>query len=184
MKKIFLIIASCLVIFIIGLLIATNFIFITETIPSKNPVSINVYNKSIATLNNRSYESKDVEYQELTNHLNELGKISIFERLINGVTLNNQITQSQDNEYSKVISDVKKNNVCVELIYEKNQDKIIYIEGKTKVISYSRLLYVLPTQKKVDKVIVYFANDQTYETYNPLILNGKPEKLIGYINNL
>lgn len=184
MKKIFIIVASCLGVLIVGLLIATNFIFITENISSKNPISINIYNKSIATLNNKTYDIEDEEFENIIKNVNEVGKISIFERLICGASLNSQITQSQDDEYSSVISDVKKNNVCVEYIYEKNQDKIIYIDGKSKVVSYSRLLFVLSSENGVNKVVVYFANDQGYETYNPLLMNGKTEKIINYINSL
>ncbi len=184
MKKIFLIITSCVSVLIIGLLIATNFIFITEHISTKQPDSINIYKNSIAALNNKSYTSSDSEFFDINASVENVGKISIFDRLISGARLNDEITQSGDDEYSNVITDVKKSNYCVEYIYTTNQDKIIHIDGQTKVISYNRLLYVLPKSNGVNKVIVYFANDKGYENYNPLVMNGKTEEIIKLIDSL
>lgn len=184
MKKIFLIIAGCFTAVIVAILIATNFIYITENIASKQPKSINIYKNSTTILNNKSYTSDDGEFDNLIKKVENVGKVSIFDRLISQSGLDNAVRQSGDNDYSNVISDVRKSNYCIEYIYESNQDKIITINGNTKVISYNRLLYVFPTTSGVTDIIVYYANDKGYENYNPLLFYGKTQEIINTINSL
>lgn len=184
MKKIFLIIVSCFTAVIIAILIATNFIFITEKIAVNQPKSINIYKNSTTILNNKSYNSEDNEFNNIIKTVENIGKVSIFDRLISQTGLQNSIRQSGDNDYSDVISDVKTSNYCIEYIYEGNQDKVIAINGQTKVISYNRLLFVLPTTSGINNIIVYFANDKGYENYNPLLFYGKTQDIINLINSL
>lgn len=185
MKKIFLIVASCIMVLIIALLITTNFIFITEKIYSKNPTSINIYKNSVVSLNSKTYQEEDSEYKKIINQLNDVGKISIFERLINNVAVNNKIEQSGDDEYTDSVADVKKNNICIEFIYELKQDKILYVGENTKVISYDKLLFVLSTNIGIDTVLIYYADGSNgYDKFNPLLMNGKCENIINYINTL
>ena len=185
MKKIFIIIASCLMFFIFILLITTNFIFVTDKIHTKNPDSINIYKKSVASLNNKTYTSKDTEFEEIINKINSIGKLSVFERLINNIDANEKIEQSRDDEYTENVSDVKKNNICVEFLYDFKQDKIIYVGAETKVISYDKLLFVFSNTKDIDTILVYYADGTNgYEKFNPLLLNGKNKNIINYINSL
>ena len=60
MKKIFLITAGVFTFIIVALLISTNFIFVTEKVITKNPNSINIYKKSIVSLNGKSYKELNV----------------------------------------------------------------------------------------------------------------------------
>ena len=66
------------------------------------------------------------------NNLINVGKVSIFDRLISGAGLDDKIIESKKDEYSTNIADVRKTNICVEVIYETKQDKIIYSEGKNR----------------------------------------------------
>lgn len=184
MKKIFIIIASSLTLIILGLLVITNFIFIKSSVISKSPNTINIYKKSIASLNNKSYKPEDSEFNDIIKFVDELGKISTFERLVNRIRLDGKIIQSKDGEYSSSIADVRNSNICVEFIYEAKQDKIVYIEGETKVVSFNKITYVL-SSNYIDDIIIYYAEGNNgYDNYDPLIMSGKSEKLINYINSL
>jgi len=185
MKKIFLIATACFVTIIVGLLIATNFIFVTEKISDKAPSTISVYKKSLAVLNGKTYEEKDDNYKLIYEEIEKIGNVSIFDRLIYSAGLNNQLEQSNNDEYTKSISEVRKNNYCVEYIFDKRQDKIVYLNGNTKVITYDKLLYVLPTASGVNNIIIYYAESSNgYEKFNPIIMNGKTENIINLINGL
>ena len=184
MKKLFLIIASIFTLSIIGLLISTNFIFIKSTVTTKNPESINIYKNSTSSLNSKSYKEKDSEYKEIISKVSNLGNISIFDRLISGSSLDDKIIQSKDDEYSDNITDIKKANVCIEYIFESKQDKIIFIDGNSKVINFNKLLFVIPTNSGVNDIIIYYASDKGYESYNPLVMRGKSDSLINFINNI
>ncbi len=184
MKKIFLIIASCITIVIIGLLVATNFIFVHEKVVSKTPNTINIYKNSIASLNNKSYTNKDAEFNSLVDLVNELGKVSIFERLTSGCGLDEKIEQSPKDQYSSTIADIRNTNICVEFIYEAKQDKIVYLNGYSKVISYNKITFVL-SKDKVGTILVYYAEGNAgYDNYDPLVMHGKSEKLINFIGKM
>ena len=131
------------------------------------------------------YEDDDENYQSVFKAIQNVGNISIFSRLIHSAGLNDQIEQSNDDDYSDNISDVRKNNYCVEFIYNTKQDRIIYVDGNSKVITFDKLLYVLPTAKGVNNVIVYYAEGSNgYEKFNPLIMNGNTENIINLIDCL
>lgn len=186
MKKVFIIITACLTVFIATLLIITNFIKIEESITSKEPASINIYKKSIASLNNKEYKNTDEEYNIILTKIQNSGKTTLFERLINGYNFENNIEQVEGNQSSTSVSDIRKTNICVELIFDTKQDKIIYSGKNTKVVSYDKLMFVfVENNNKISDVLVYFSNGSNgYANYNPLILVGKSGEIIEYINNI
>lgn len=185
MKKLFIILSGCFTFLIVALLIFTNFIFINQKITLKQPDSINIYKKSIAALNNKLYDSNDREFNDIIKNVSNVGNVSIFDRLITNSSLNDKINQSKDNEYSNNIADLKNTGYCIEFIYELKQDKIVYIDGKSKVITFNKLLYVFPSGKGMQNILVYYSEgSNSYENYNPLVFDGKTEKIINYINSL
>ena len=184
MKKIFLITAGALTLLIVALLISTNFIFVTEKITTKNPETINIFKKSVASLNNKSYVEDDEEFDEIVQKVSNVGKISIFDRLIAGADLDEKIDECKQNEYSSNVADLKKSKICVEIIYETKQDKIVYFNGKTKVINYDALLYVFSEDPGVSRVLVYYKSDKGYDSYTPLEMNGKTSDIINFIKSL
>ncbi len=184
MKKIFFIVACCLCFLIVSLLIATNFIFVEDKVVAKTPNTINVYNKSNTALNNESLTSESKYFSELVKQVSKVGKVSVFERLINGKNLDGKITQMTNKNDVSLIADVRMTHICVEFIYETVQDKVVYIDGNSKVISYNKLTFAFSSNKVDDIKIYYSEGSKGYDSFLPLVMCGKAKNVIEVINKM
>lgn len=191
MKKIFSIISAALSAIIVVFIICLCFIKVNIKIEKGDPKTIYLYNKSTAASVSTGYASDSEEYETILKSLDKLTSISIFNRLKNNTKLNDKIQIDLDNTYMKWSTDLKQSNIVIELVYDKQQDVVVYYNGKSRVISYWCISYVIPLTNNFADVVAYYSttNDSTnkdnfYASCNPLYFKGMAGKLIENINSI
>lgn len=175
MKKVFSyisigIIASIMV-FISVLVFAKKNIPITYA----KPYQINVFNHSLSST---ILKEEDDKYEKVLHGLNEMTNVSLFNRLKDGGNLKEKIFLDDEGKWTKFNSELKKDNIAVELIFDKEQDLVVWSEGASKVISYFSMMFLIPESNTLDDIIVYYSseNSDQRETYyskcTPVVLPG------------
>lgn len=185
MKKIFAIISGAISGVLILFIICMCFIKVNIKIDKGAPKTIYLYNKSTAATTSSGYESGSAEYKKIMKDLEKLTNISIFNRLNNKTKLNDKIQIDTSGNFAKWTTDLKQSNIVIELIYDTQQDVVVYDNGKSRVISYWCISYVIPTTKKFADVVAYYSttNDSTkkdsfYASCMPLNFKGMAGKLM------
>ncbi len=191
MKKIFAIISGAISGVLIIFIICMCFIKVNIKIDKGTPKTIYLYNMSTAATASSGYESGSEQYTAIMNSLENLTNISIFNRLNNRTKLNEKIQIDSDGTFTKWTTDLKQSNIVIELIYDKEQDTVVYDNGKSRVISYWCISYVIPATDKFADVVAYYSttNDSTkkdsfYASCIPLYFKGMAGKMIDEIKNI
>ena len=183
MKKVFIIITMSLVKVNVKMQIDTN------------PDRIYIYNKSTVAYTKKAnstdgLKSTDSEYSEIINYLNEMTNISVFNRLMNGISINAKPEQDLDGTFISYASDLKTSHIAVELVYNGVKDSIVYYNGNSKTVSYSTIIFIIPVSDKVSDVAIYFGlyngsdREPTYKNCVPVYVKAQPKKLANYVNKL
>lgn len=197
MKKVFIIIASVimsltLVMILVMSLVKTNI----KLDYGQDPEYIFVYNQSIEAYSKSSSSSEglkstDKEYSEILNLINDMTNISVFNRLMNGISLNSKPEQDLDGDFVAYNSDLKTKYVAVELTYVGERDAIVYYQGNSKVISYSSIIFIMHLSDKITDVDIYYGTnlsgsnrEETYRQCVPIIEKAQTKKITNYIQNL
>ena len=185
MKKIFAIISGAISGVLILFIICMCFIKVNIKIDKGSPKTIYLYNKSTAATTSSGYESDSEEYKKIMKNLENLTNISIFNRLNNKTKLNDKIQIDSSGNFAKWTTDLKQTNIVIELIYDTQQDVVVYDNGKSRVISYWCISYVIPATNKFADVVAYYSttNDSTkkdsfYASCMPLNFKGMAGKLM------
>ena len=188
-KKIFVILAS--------LICASALTFVITTTTMKSKVSIAIgspYSVVVFDHSTSGVESKDENvFSSLNNEISNTTSITVFDKLINKITLDKKIYQDSTNKYAKWSTDILNKNLVVEVIYNSMQDLVVY-EGKhSRVVSYYCLSFVIPTTTELTEIVVYYAltqnndNNEKYKSYaecTPLILYGNAGELAEFLKNI
>lgn len=187
MKKVFIVIASLLMAVVITLLIVLNSLKKEVGIELENPVSISVYNKSN---NPVIYDKEDAQYAQIMEKLNNVSRMSLFDRLLKLKTLEAKVEISKDDTYVKWNQEISNENYVVELTYNEEQDIVVYDGDYTRVISYMCIYFVFNGMSDFSDIAIYYSgtNDSTikqekYASCEPIIINGYTGDLVNYIKN-
>lgn len=193
MKKVFSIISVCLVAVIVAFVSTLCFVKTNNPLVYGTPYYINVYNHSTSSIGNKSFEEDDENFNQILTELKNITNVSIFNRLIGGGNLTKQIEQETDGKYVSYSTDLKQDNIVVELIFNKSQDAVVYSNGNSRVISYFCILYVIPDTDKLDEILVYHsttadstnsAKDKAYAACEPFVLYGNPSSFSKFVKTL
>lgn len=179
MKKLFTIISAGICALVLTFILVISFVKVNIKIESGNPYMIYVYNKSTVALNSEGYKEGSSQYNKVLEALDKTTSISILKRLTNKTKVNENIKIDMVGQISKYSTDMKQNHIVVEMIYDEQQDVVVYHEGNSRVISYYAIMYVLRPNNEFFDIIVYYSstNDSTkkdsyYADCKPLFLKG------------
>lgn len=188
-KKIFVILASLICASVLTFVITTTTMKSKVSIAIGSPYSVVVFDHSTSGV-----ESKDENvFSSLNNEISNTTSITVFDKLINKITLDKKIYQDSTNKYAKWSTDILNKNLVVEVIYNSMQDLVVY-EGKhSRVVSYYCLSFVIPTTTELTEIVVYYSltqnndNNEKYKSYaecTPLILYGNAGELAEFLKNI
>lgn len=191
MKKIFLIVASCLTVLIITFISVLSFVKKNVYIEYNNPELIYIYNQSSSTTS--AFDNSDKEFQEVLTELKNITNMSLFNRLMKLNTLKTEVHQDLDGKYSSWKTDMKKDNIVIELYFgTRMQDTVVYYNGNSKVVSYYYLAYVIPTEGNFNEIAVYYCDttdstasvkDKNYQSHKPMIISGYTKHINKLVNS-
>ena len=186
-KKIFVIIACSICVLVSSFLITTNIIKSNVSIAIGKPYSVVVFDHTLA-----GTEIKDEsQISTLDKKINETTTVSVFDKLVNGFTLKKKIYQDSKGRYTKWSTDILKDNLVIEIIYNSMQDLVVYDGKDSRVVSYYCLSFVIPTNKNFTEIPVYYSFTQeaseknaSYAECTPLILCGEAEELSEFVKSM
>jgi len=194
LKKIFVIIAA-----IISIATATFAVCVKNTksnvcIAYGSPFSVLIYDHSTVgktVFNNVVNDKDEAKEKEILDKINNLTNVSVYDKLIKGISLDHKIIQAENGTFTTWSTDIKNGNTVVELYYNSMQDLVVYYEGYTRVISYYCLALVLPQSSEVDEIIVYYSlynsdveKENSYKECSPFILYGETTEFLEYIKQI
>lgn len=186
-KKIFVIIACSICVLVSSFLIVTNAVKSNVSIAIGKPYSVVVFDHTLA-----GTEIKDEsKIAKINDGLKDTTNVSVFSKLVNGFTLSKRIYQDSDKSFSKWSTDLLKNNLVIEIIYNSMQDLVVYDGSDSRVVSYYCLAFVIPEEKDFTEIPVYYSFTQeasekhaSYAECTPLILCGEAAEFSEFIKGL
>jgi len=191
MKKIFCIVAACIIAFVGVLLVVFGSVKKSLGINYGEPYCINVFYKSSTTLNNsESYYNDDEQYTKVIENLEKSTKSSILNLLVKTGSIKYNVSYGAD-KYAVYDTEMKTKNLVIELIYKKQQNVVVYEGNNSRVIPYTCLLFIIPCEKEFEDIIIYYSqyNDSTlketeYKENVPFSIKGNPKKILSYVEGL
>ena len=178
---------------LVAFLIAIQNIKSNVCIAVGTPFSVVVYNKSstgTTIYNNISDDKNEALETEFANVLKNVTNVSVYDKLINGYSLDKNIYAYDNDAIAEWSTELKTKNLVVELYYNSMQDLVIHHDGYTRVVSYYCIAFVIPNPEKLDEIFVYYSDtnneedkDAKYQVCSPIILQGKASDLLKFIKN-
>lgn len=167
------------------------------------PKYINVFYKSTVTKNKGEsfqeyFEDEEgkkpaacyEEYNELVTLINKMTELSLLQLAQNNKDLNYKIEYNKQ-DYAVYDSKLKEQNLAIELIYDIEQNVVVYDGENARVIPYYGIIFIIPLSNKFEEVVCYTSPtnapnqiDEQYENCTPIILKGVAKKLIKYVESL
>ncbi len=188
-KKIFIAIACVISAITASFVISVCNIKSNVGIALGTPYSIVVFNHSTTGKEIKNEETINKFYNEM----NEITNVSVFDKLVNGVTIRNRIFQDSSNKFAKWSTDLLNDNLVVEIIYNSMQDLIVYDGKDTRVISYYCISFVIPDTKDFTEIAVYYSltsnvdnneKNDSYRSNTPLILYGNASEFAEFVKTV
>lgn len=191
MKKIFIAVSSFFMVAVITLLVVLGTVRKNIKFEYDTPSVIRVYNKSTNSIKNEGYTKKDDEFNVIIDKLNQMTNLTLLQRLNKMKSLDAKVEIDSLGTYNNWRSEMKKENIVIEIDFDDEQDLVVYDGGNTRVISYWCLVYVITTYENFDEVIVYFsttkdstAREESYAKSDPVIIKGFTEDIVRYVNSI
>ena len=191
MKKIFIAVSSFFMVAVITLLIVLGNVRKNITFEYDNPSVIRVYNKSTNPIKNDGYNKNDEPYKNLIKKLKEMTNMTLMQRLDNLKTIKANVNVDSVGTYNSWQSEMKKDNLVIELDFAEEQDLVVYDGGNTRVISYWCLAYVITTYENFDEIVIYYsttnsstAREESYAKCDPIVIKGYTEDIVRYVNTI
>ena len=189
MKKIFIAVSSFFMVAVITLLIVLGNVRKNIVFEYDRPSVIRVYNKSTNPIKNEGYTKNDEPFELIVKKLKEMTNMTLMQRLNNLKTLNANVNVDSAGTYNSWQSEMKKDNIVIEMDFPEEQDLIVYDGGNTRVISYWCLAYVITTYDNFDEIVVYYsttnsstAREESYAKCDPIVIKGYTEDIVRYVN--
>lgn len=119
--------------------------------------------------------------------------LTVFDKLIHGVSLKNRIYQDSEKKFTKWSTDLFNNNMVIEIIYNSMQDLIVYEGDDTRVISYYCISFVIPDTDEFTEIAVYYSltsnadnneKNDSYRNNTPLILYGNASEFAKFAKSI
>ncbi len=198
MKKIFSIITAVFGITIITLLVTLACVKKNVPLGNGDPYKIMVYNHSTTALKSSitddpGFTKDDKEYAEILKKLNKTTTLSLLDWLVHENTLDLHPTQDQKKIYSSYTTEMKTEYIAIELWFANEnaqQDLVVFVDGNSKVISYDRIILVLPTDDNAyNDIVAYFSlgssdPEKQYKSCEPVVLRGRAGELVKFIKSI
>ena len=189
MKKIFIAVSSFFMVAVITLLIVLGNVRKNIVFEYDRPSVIRVYNKSTNPIKNEGYTKNDEPFELIVKKLKEMTNMTLMQRLNNLKTLNANVNVDSAGTYNSWQSEMKKDNIVIEMDFPEEQDLVVYDGGNTRVISYWCLAYVITTYDNFDEIVVYYsttnsstAREESYAKCDPIVIKGYTEDIVRYVN--
>ena len=94
--------------------------------------------------------------------LKNVSSVSIFTRLVNQTDASPKVEQDLNGTFTSYSTDIKQENIVIELVYDKQQDIVVYVGEDTRVISYFCLSYVIPVNSIKEEMTKFTRTKQYY----------------------
>ena len=191
MKKIFIAVSSLFMVVVVTMLIVLGTVRKNIVFEYDNPSVIRVYNKSTNPIKNDGYTKNDEPYSNIVKKLKEMTNMTLMQRLNKLKTLKANVNIDSAGTYNSWQSQMKKENLVIEIDFEDEQDLVVYDGGHTRVISYWCLAYVITTYENFDEIVIYYsttnsstAREESYAKCDPIIIKGYTEDIVRYVNTI
>ena len=191
MKKIFIAVSSLFMVVVVTMLIVLGTVRKNIVFEYDRPSVIRVYNKSTNPIKNDGYTKNDEPYSNIVKKLKEMTNMTLMQRLNNLKTLKANVNIDSAGTYNSWQSQMKKENLVIEIDFEDEQDLVVYDGGHTRVISYWCLAYVITTYENFDEIVIYYsttnsstAREESYAKCDPIIIKGYTEDIVRYVNTI
>ena len=155
------------------------------------PSVIRVYNKSTNPVKNESLTEKHDEFGVILKKLKEMTNLTLMQRLNKMKSLKSDVKIDSIGTYNSWRSEMKKENIVIEIDFDDEQDLVVYDGGHTRVVSYWCMAYVITGYENFDEVIVYFsttkdstARESSYAKCDPVVIKGFTEDIVRYVNTI
>ena len=187
------ILSAVVVAVIVALMVTLNSVRSNVHIDYSNPLYVNIFKYSTVAIDSKKYQDKDGGFDGVIGKINEITNVTALEKLINRVSLDDKIIQDADNNYVKWSTDVKNKNIVIEFTYDKEQDLVVYKNGRSRVISYWCLALVIPSSSGFTEIVAYYSNtnettgsakDESYASCEPVVLYGDFSEFYDYMISL
>ena len=189
LKKIFIILACVISALTASFLITVCSVKSNVGIAIGNPYSIVVFNQSTTGREVKNEET----ISEFNKQMNNVTNLTVFDKLVNGVTIKNRIYQDSSGKFAKWSTDLLNKNLVIEVIYNKMQDLIVYDGDDTRVVSYYCISFVIPKTDDFTEIAVYYSitsntdnneKNDSYRENTPLILYGNASDFIEFAKTI
>ena len=191
MKKIFIAVSSLFMVVVVTMLIVLGTVRKNIVFEYDRPSVIRVYNKSTNPIKNDGYTKNDEPYSNIVKKLKEMTNMTLMQRLNKLKTLKANVNIDSAGTYNSWQSQMKKENLVIEIDFEDEQDLVVYDGGHTRVISYWCLAYVITTYENFDEIVIYYsttnsstAREESYAKCDPIIIKGYTEDIVRYVNTI
>ena len=189
LKKIFIVIAC-----VISALTAS---FVITVCNVKSNVGIAVGSPYSIVVFDHATTGKEIKNEETINkfhqQMNKITDVTVFEKLINGVTIKNRIYQDSEKRFASWSTDLFNKNMVIEIIYNSMQDLIVYEGNDTRVVSYYCISFVIPDTSDFTEIAVYYSltsnannneKNDSYRSNTPLILYGDASEFAEFVKSV
>ena len=176
MKKIFIAVSSFFMVAVITMLVVLGTVRKNIVFEYDTPSVIRVYNKSTSPIKSEGLTEKNEEFGVIVKKLKEMTNLTLMQRLNHMKTLKANVNIDSIGTYNNWRSEMKKENIVIEIDFDDEQDLVVYDAGHTRVVSYWCLAYVITGYNNFDE-ISFIDNGMTgieFENYckKLLIANG------------
>ena len=117
-------------------------------IPSSTPLNIstpayfNIYNHSTAATQ-ITKENNEAKFNLINSCLQDMTQMSVFSRVAQGGKLDEKPSQDEDYEIGYFSTQLKQENLCLEVVFSDLQRQIVEVDGNTKVLEFYRMIFVV-----------------------------------------
>lgn len=189
--KKFAIVASVFIGVVFTLMIVLGCIHVDNSFEIDEPSKIIYYVKSSVGVERTKSESPKV-YENITEKFNKSIKLTVFDYMAKGLSLNAKPGQAGSTDYSSYTATLKENGVCVEYIFSDKQSIVVEVDGNTKVVEFYSFIMEVKDSSRAKEVALYFSTSSgEYKDYAnestskyPILIVAKQNKLYNYIMSL
>lgn len=187
--KKFAIVASVFIGFIIITMVVLGCVHVNMELEVDEPKYFKYYVNSSSDGGEKNADDSPKIYKNLNKLFKKSTSLSVFDYMSKGLSLKAKPTQDTENQFSPYATNMKEENVCLEVVFENKQSLVVEIDGDTKVIDFYSLFMIVNESSKAQEVALYFSTSSgSYKDYSsskePIVIVAKTNKLYDYIMSL
>lgn len=179
MKKIFSIISACLCVVVFVFVMVISLVKVHVFLDIGDPSVIYVYNKSTVSADSSGFKQGSKEFEKIMDAIYKSTNISVLNRIVNKSTLKPKIKLDNEQKFSKYSSEIKQANYAIEMLFDKQQDIVVYDGDETRVLSIFAMMLIYVPDQKFDDIVIYYSStnasdkkDSNYTANTPLYVKG------------